>query len=173
MADFTLYLPKVLKWEGGFVDDPDDAGGATNMGVTISTFRQWNHEETEAMETSVEELKNMSQDEAAAICKKEYWDEWKADEIENQSVAEELVEWVWGSGRWGIIIPQRALQLTADGIVGPQTLEAVNNADQESFYNTIRALKIKFLNQIVANHPEDKKFLQGWLNRVNDFNYSD
>ena len=117
------------------------------------------------METSVEELKNMSQDEAAAICKKEYWDEWKADEIENQSVAEELVEWVWGSGGWGIIIPQRALQLTADGIMGPQTLEAVNNADQESFYNTIRALKIKFLNQIVANHPEDKKFLQGWLDQ--------
>ena len=39
MADFTLYLPKVLKWEGGFVDDPDDAGGATNMGVTISTLQ--------------------------------------------------------------------------------------------------------------------------------------
>jgi lysozyme family protein len=173
MADFTLYWPKVRKWEGGFVNDPDDAGGATNMGVTVSTFRQWNHEETENMQTSIDELKAMSPDEAAEICKKEYWDEWQADEIENQSVAEELVEWAWGSGKWGIIIPQRALRLTADGIVGPMTINAVNNADQEAFFNLVRDLKIKFLDNLVDNHPEDQKFLTGWLNRINDFTYSE
>ena len=35
MADVNKLAPFILKWEGGFVNDPDDLGGATNMGVTI------------------------------------------------------------------------------------------------------------------------------------------
>jgi hypothetical protein len=34
-----------------------------------------------------------------------YWDKWKADKIENQSIANLLVDWVWTSGKWGIIFP--------------------------------------------------------------------
>lgn len=38
MANVNELTPLILKWEGGFVNDPDDLGGATNMGVTIDTF---------------------------------------------------------------------------------------------------------------------------------------
>ena len=38
MADVRKLVPFILKWEGGFVNDPDDLGGATNMGVTIGTY---------------------------------------------------------------------------------------------------------------------------------------
>ena len=37
MANVYKLAPFILKWEGGFVNDPDDLGGATNMNVTIST----------------------------------------------------------------------------------------------------------------------------------------
>ena len=40
MAKVELLAPVILKWEGGFVNDPADAGGATNMGVILSTWRQ-------------------------------------------------------------------------------------------------------------------------------------
>ena len=40
MADINLLVPTILKWEGGYVNDPLDNGGATNMGVTIATWRQ-------------------------------------------------------------------------------------------------------------------------------------
>ena len=39
MADVRKLAPFILKWEGGFVNDPDDLGGATNMGVTIGTWK--------------------------------------------------------------------------------------------------------------------------------------
>ena len=39
MANVNEFAPFILKWEGGFVDDPVDLGGATNMGVTIGTWR--------------------------------------------------------------------------------------------------------------------------------------
>ena len=40
MADVTILAPKIFKWEGSFVNDPVDRGGATKMGVTLSTWRQ-------------------------------------------------------------------------------------------------------------------------------------
>ena len=39
MANVYKLAPWILKWEGGFVNDPDDLGGATNMGVTIGTWK--------------------------------------------------------------------------------------------------------------------------------------
>ena len=41
MAQVDDLVPIIKKWEGGFVNDPDDRGGATNQGVTISTFRHY------------------------------------------------------------------------------------------------------------------------------------
>ena len=41
MADVRKLAPFILKWEGGFVNDPDDLGGATNMGVTIGTYEAY------------------------------------------------------------------------------------------------------------------------------------
>lgn len=41
MADVNKLAPFILKWEGGFVNDPDDLGGATNMGVTIGTYEAY------------------------------------------------------------------------------------------------------------------------------------
>ncbi len=40
MASFDLYLPQLLRFEGGFVDDPNDPGGATNRGITLATFQR-------------------------------------------------------------------------------------------------------------------------------------
>ena len=55
-----------------------------------------------------------------------YWDRWRADEIRDQKLAEMLVDWTWCSGRWGIVIPQRLLLVADDGIVGVNTISAVN-----------------------------------------------
>ena len=44
MADYRILKPFILRWEGGFVNDPNDSGGATNKGVTIATFRKYKGE---------------------------------------------------------------------------------------------------------------------------------
>jgi lysozyme family protein len=38
---FAAALPFILRWEGGFVDDPDDRGGRTNKGVTQAVYQAW------------------------------------------------------------------------------------------------------------------------------------
>lgn len=117
MADVKKLAPFILKWEGGFVNDPDDLGGATNMGVTMATYKVYCKRKGRP-EPAIDDLKHLSNDEWIDILKSLYWDKWKADQIKSQSVANILVDWVWASGNYGIKIPQELLGVTADGIVG-------------------------------------------------------
>ena len=125
MADVNKLAPFILKWEGGFVNDPADLGGATNMGVTVGTYEAYCRKKGYPKPT-IERLKNLTTEEWAEILKTMYWDRWKADLITSQSVANILVDWVWASGAHGVKIPQRLLGVAVDGIVGPKTIAAVN-----------------------------------------------
>lgn len=192
MADMHKMVPFIIKWEcgvtskkgesnealfkrakeskSGFVNDPDDRGGATCLGVTFGTFQ--NYMAKKGVRTvTVSDLKNLSYEDWLAILKKMYWDRWHADRINNQSLAEALVDWVWASGKWGIVIPQRMLGVTADGIVGVMTLDALNKKDPEEFFKALILERIAFVEDIVKRTPSQEKFLKGWVNRINDLKF--
>lgn len=165
MADFDLYAPTLKRWEGGFVNDPADPGGATNMGVTIGTFRVYF-----GSRRTVEDLKNMTYPQWHLIMES-YWNRCKADEIRNQSVAEIFVDWHINCGGRAIQKTQAAFGLKTDGIVGPLTLGALNDPDSEKVFNRIKAARISYYNRLVLENGSLKKFLRGWLNRTNSFVY--
>lgn len=167
MAQAEILQPHILSWEGGFVNDPADAGGATNKGITLATYRR-----VFGNNRTVADLKKMTDYEWLLIFKKYYWDKWKADQINDQSIANLLVGWVWGSGKYGITIPQKLLGVVADGIVGAKTLAAVNNyPDQKKLFDLLKARKEKYLRDICVSRPANKKFLKGWLRRLNSYGY--
>lgn len=167
MAEIRQLAPFIFKWEGGFVNDPIDRGGATNMGVTIAVWQRQGYDKNEDGKVDVKDLKLLSKEDATQIMKKHYWDRWRADEIKDPKIANTLVDWVWGSGVWGIKIPQRMLGLTQDGIVGPKTIAAINNAPAD-FLQKLYKEREDFLHRIVKNNPSQKRFIRGWLNRLND-----
>lgn len=169
MANIDLYFPKLLKYEGGFVNDPLDNGGATNKGVTIAVYKKMGYDNDKDGDIDVADLKLMSDEQGKEICKKLFWDKWQADKIISQSVAESLVEWVWGSGSYGIKIPQDLLGLVSDGVVGNRTLTAVNAQDQKTFHEQLRQRKLKFIDNIIKNNPSQKRFEKGWKRRINEF----
>lgn len=166
MADAKKLIPFILRWEGGFVNDPDDAGGATNKGVTIATFRHFY-----GAGATVEQLKRITDEQWFHIFKTGYWDRWRADEINSQSVANIVVDWVWASGSYGITRVQKILGVPADGIVGPKTLAALNSRPAEPLFYQIRAARIAFVENIVRERPSQKKFLRGWTNRILSFTF--
>lgn len=163
-------VPFILKWEGGFVDDPDDLGGATNRGVTIGTYATYCKKKGYPAPT-VERLKNLSEKDWAEILKTMYWDRWKADDIKSQSVANILVDWVWASGGNGIKIPQQVLGVTVDGIVGPKTLAALNARNPKELFEEIKEARVQFIEDICRKRPANNKFKKGWLNRINNLQY--
>jgi lysozyme family protein len=89
MANFDLYFPKYLKSEGGFVEHPNDPGGATNFGITIGTFRTHY-----GQNKTVDDLKNIHMGQVRDIVKRSYWDVLKGDQMSmhRKSIVELLIK---------------------------------------------------------------------------------
>src|SRR5579871_5727548 len=65
---FADCLPVILRSEGGFVDDPQDPGGATNLGITLNTLSAW-----QGRTATVEEVKGLTPAAVAPIYQAMYW----------------------------------------------------------------------------------------------------
>ena len=166
MADKNKLIPIIKRWEGGYSDNPNDRGGATNSGVTLAVYQS-----VYGKNKTKNDLKKMTNDQWDYIFTKLYWNKWKADEIKNQSIANILVDWVWMSGYGTIKKIQSLFGLTADGIVGNKTISYINSHDQEEVFNKIWNRRKQFYESLVKNNPSQKVFLKGWMNRLNTFKF--
>lgn len=167
MAKSEKLTPFILRWEGGFSNHPADKGGPTNRGVTLATYRQLINPRA-----TVEDLRAMTDREWEYIFGRGYWRPWKADYIESQGVANVCVDWAWASGTGtSILRVQRLLGVDADGIVGPQTLDAINGASPRELFERLIQARLDFVQDIVRRHPSQRVFLRGWQNRINDIPY--
>lgn len=171
MANISLLVPIILKWEGGYVNNPSDPGGCTNMGITLATWKQLGHDKNGNGIINCEDIKLLDSSDFELILRT-YWNHWQADSIVNQSVANILVDWYWNSGEGGIKIPQRILGVEQDGVVGPNTISVLNNQDPQTIFNKIFQARTEYLNNLVISKPALKQFLHGWLNRLNSFTFS-
>lgn len=165
MADLRLTLERVLGWEGGFANDPDDTGGATMRGVTIGTYKTY-CERVGKPEPTVEDLKNITYEEIYDLAYKLYWSKIDGDNIDNQSIAELCFDGVWGSGTGYIKIMQKVIGTKTDGIWGPKTTAAVNAyIPQEELFDKLWQRRKKYFEGCATAW----KYLRGWMNRLNDF----
>lgn len=175
MASFAQFLPTLLRFEGGYVNDPDDPGGATNKGITLATFRSAGPGLGFA-DTSLDALKRLSDADAGRLYKPLYWDKLRGDDIVLQPLAELLVDFHVNAGGNAIRELQRELNahgvqppLATDGSCGSATLAALLAADPLPLYRGVRQRRIDYYQRLVAARPALAKFLQGWLNRVAAF----
>lgn len=156
-ANFFKSLDMVLKHEGGFVDHPEDPGGATNKGITHKTYADFLERPLE----DVEELKNIPDEHVQKIYKKMYWDKVKGDELPG-GVDFCTFDWAVNSGPGRAA---RALQkivvVAQDGAIGPRSLAAISEQvpehiveemakEREEFYRSLRTFET---------------FGKGWLRR--------
>jgi lysozyme family protein len=170
MASFDLCLPIVLKFEGGYVDDPTDPGGETNKGITMGTFRECSHELLGIDPTS-DSLKALTDAQAGIIYKARYWDKMQGDSIDLQDLANIVCDFYVNAGTHAITLFQHVLNgmgahLVEDGVLGPASVKALLGLAQDEVYREYKQGRISYYQTLGKKYPQ---FLKGWLNRVNSF----
>lgn len=160
----TTALSFTMKWEGGFVNYPNSAGGATNKGITQKTYNAYRNNK-KLPTTSVEFITDK---EVLEIYRDMFW---KPSRSELMILPLAVVQFdtavLMGVGT-SIKFLQSALKLSADGFFGPKTEAALRkNNSLETAIEAIE-LRIAYHKQRVAENPKQKIFLQGWLKRASD-----
>lgn len=162
MANHEILVPFVLKCEGGYAEVKDDRGGATNKGVTLTTFQMvYGGDKTKA------DLKQLTDTQWAHIFKTLFWDKCQGDQLPDQSIANLLVDYAYHSGVvTAVKALQRVLGVKADGIIGKQTLQALGQKSPLPVFGALKQQRLKFFKSICTHNPSQKKFLNGWTKRV-------
>jgi lysozyme family protein len=162
LADnFLICVAFTLASEGGYVDNPADPGGATNLGITLATYRQW--ADDPALGSS--QLHGISAATARAIYRSLYWNPLRAHDLPggvDLSVFDMGVNaGIWRSAR----LLQRAAGLAGrdvDGSIGPQTLAAVARWDARSLIDELAERQTEFYRTL----DNFSVFGDGWLART-------
>jgi lysozyme family protein len=156
-ANFFKSLDMVLKHEGGFVNHPEDPGGATNKGITQKTYAEFLERPLE----DVDELKEISDEHVRLIYKKGYWDKVKADELPS-GVDFCTFDWAVNSGpARSARYLQKIVGAEQDGAIGPMTLSKVSAFSPQQIINTMSKEREEFY----KNLKTFEFFGKGWLRR--------
>lgn len=165
MANHKILAPFILSHEGGFSNDKNDPGRETMKGITIATFRS-----VYGRKKTVADLKKITDEQWNTIFKKYYWDKCKADLIDNQSIANMLVDFAWHSGvSKATEVIQKLVGVTADGVMGRITIGAINGyfKGDKYVFDELKTKRMDYLKGL----KNWKYFKNGWATRVESINF--
>ena len=185
MADnFSIAQKFTAKWEGGESDHPDDGGGLTKYGVSLRFLQelaaesQANRDTLDRMGVILPVTRNtircLTETQAAGLFRWQMWNTLSLDLIPLRP-AVVLYDAAVNSGpRQSVKFAQRGYNacvtygqpLDADGIMGPATRKAMQQADTEKIIMSMLDQREQFYRDLVAAKPSQEVFLKGWLNRV-------
>ena len=153
--NFDTAFQHVLKHEGGYVHHPMDPGAATNMGITEAVARRVGYKGA---------MQDLSVDLAKRIYLEEYWKPVRAEELP-PAVRYAVFDAAVNSGvRQSILWLQRALGVLDDGLLGPRTLAAANEANPDALRARLVSQRLRFL----TNLNTFGAFGRGWTRRCCD-----
>jgi len=173
----------IVAREGGFVDHPDDPGGATNFGVTIHTLRRLGIDLDGDGRSEVADLRQLTRAQAVDIFIDHYFTRpgiARLPEVLHASVFDMQVN----AGGNAVRILQRLLremgqEIAVDGVIGPQTIAAAQAAVNEAPDHIADAYGIARRNyyfRIAEARPALRKFARtraggkgGWIRRAEEF----
>ena len=157
--NFNRAVTATLKYEGGYVNLKSDPGGATNLGVTIATFRRY-----VKPSGTIADLKALTVDQAKTVYRRQYWDAVSGAELPD-GIDFAVFDFGVNSG------PDRAIKrlqklagVPQDGRIGPATLKAVRAIPHAKMIHDYQDERLAFLQRL----PTWKTFGKGWGRRVQE-----
>ena len=168
------YLNLVLKYEGGYVNDPLDKGGETNRGITIGALNAAKKQGIVPPDITIKDLTH-DLESVRRIYDINYYKKSKSNLMSHPLAFAHFDASVNHGIGWSSKFLQRTLNkfgtnLVDDGIIGPKTLAALNDIISNVYIykiiDTYCNIRKSFYDSIVVNNPSQKKFYNGWMNRL-------
>lgn len=173
------FISKVLVNEGGYQDSDKDTGNVvkedgtvvgTNLGITPYTLASYRGVPVSSI--TVEDMKDLTEQEAREIYANEYYLRPKIDTIPDLQLQENVFDMAVNSGpSAAITILQRLAGAEEDGLLGPNTIAKVEEAGIDT--NQYSDGRDEFYQAITESNPDNEKFIQGWLNRSDKYRVAD
>ncbi|MFO1149270.1 MAG: glycoside hydrolase family 108 protein [Alsobacter sp.] len=154
---FEAALAAVLRFEGGFVDDPRDPGGATKFGITCQTLS-----EARGSPVDAGAVRALGRAEAASIYRSRYWNAVRGDDLPAGVDLAVFDMAVHAGPRRAALLLQESLGVRADGVIGPATLTACRASGAALLADRICDRRLAFLQSL----PTWSAFGRGWSHRV-------
>ena len=183
MQSVRQIAAEIVRREGGFVNDPDDPGGATNFGVTIHTMRRLGLDLTGDGRVDTADVRVLTADRATDIFVRHYFDAPRIADLPEPLHASVFDMYV-NAGANSVKILQRLLNamrfdVAVDGVIGPQTVAAAQDAYAAAPNHLVDAYGIARRNYYYAladGRPASRKYARrqdggkgGWIARAETF----
>lgn len=183
MDKITKMAWDIVAREGGYVNDPDDPGGATNHGVTIGTMQRLGLDLTGDGRVDAADVRALSRDQAVQIFLDHYYLKPRIDQLP-EVLHDTVFDMYVNAGANAIKVLQRLLTqmghgLTDDGVIGPITVAACHAAAAVSASHLRDAYGIARRNYyycLADDRPASRKYARrrdggkgGWIARAEEF----
>jgi len=173
----------IVAREGGYVNDPDDPGGATNFGVTIGTMRRLGIDVNDDGVVNIADVRALSAAQAEDIFIKQYYERPRINLLP-EPLRPSVMDMYVNAGANAVKILQRLLgefdePVTVDGALGPQTAAAVGRAMEKAsayFVDAYGIARRNYYYRLADGRPSLRKFARrrnggkgGWITRAEEF----
>lgn len=186
MGNFNAVIDLIAdRFEGGYQNYAEDHGNyikdksgktvniGTNHGIAGTTLAEYYRLNKKGIPTATD-VKNLSKAEAVTIFKKLFWDKYSFDNIKNQGLAEFLFDMSLGSSYWIKWCNKALNEYFGSNLptsntfsFGKNQIDLINSAkDPAKLLSILKKYRLAWYNAIVAEAPDQKKFLQSWINRT-------
>jgi lysozyme family protein len=174
---------EIVAREGGYVNDADDPGGATNHGVTIHTMRRLGLDLDGDGQITAADVRRLTRAQATEIFVEHYYNRPKIDALP-QALRPSVFDMYVNAGTHAVKILQRLLNemrltVAVDGAIGPQTIAAAVKAADAAPNHIADAYGIARRNYYYAladSRAASRKYARrrdggkgGWITRAEAF----
>lgn len=177
MSNFNKAFDFIVKHEGGFSDDPDDRGGATDYGISLRFLKSLGDSDNDGYldgdinfdgMVDARDIHALTREKAADKYHAEFWTKYGYSQLQDSDVAAKVIDLSVNMGPYfAHVVLQSAISVhntvKVDGIIGPKTIQAANALRKE--WLLVELCHYAAQRYLSLGNP---KFLKGWLNRAYD-----
>lgn len=170
--NFDKALKIVLDFEGGYVNNSSDPGGATNYGITQQTYDHYQENIYDETPSLLRRITYITEYEVREIYYNNYWLPAACDRLPDKL---DIFHFDMAVNT-GVMAAGRTLQrainsseitgIKIDGIVGPKTLEVLSLAPMGLVLSHYVLYRRELYEILIKKNPDLERFRKGWMNRV-------